>query len=449
MLLQCKKSPPPKQYRPLLTIRAVSHSSDMAYGEILDKYRPDLRPFEDVYRRLHSSPELSGQEEQTAAVAAEFLTDLGYEVHTHIGGYGVAGVLRNGPGPTVLVRADMDGLPVEEKTGLPYASKKRVKDVRDGLVKHVMHACGHDTHVTTLAAAATLLHSARSHWSGTLVCIFQPAEEHLDGAKAMILDGLYEKVPKPDYVLAQHVMRMRTGSVGICAGPMLTASDALDVRIFGKGGHGSAPHVCIDPVLIGASIVTRLQSIVSREVIPGQLAVVTCGSIHAGNAANVIPDHLDLQLSIRTYNPIIRERVLAAVHRIIEAECEAAGTKEKPVIKTVSSAPATVNDEDMVKILRTTFYSYFKEDLIEAKPATASEDFSLLATEVGAPYVMWGFGGTDAKTWDDAVAKGTVDKLPSNHSPYFAPVIEPTLRTGVDAMALAALTFLRGKTSSQ
>lgn len=420
-----------------------SESLDITlFGAIIGKHRPDLKPFEDIYRRLHSSPELSGQEEQTAATAAEYLKKLGYEVHTHIGGYGVAGVLRNGRGSTVLLRADMDALPVEEKTGLDYASKKTVKDVEDGVNKPVMHACGHDTHVTTLMAAAELLNSAREYWSGTLVCVFQPSEEHLDGAKAMIQDGLYQKVPKPDWVLAQHVTRMRAGTVGLRVGALLTAADALDVRIFGRGGHGSAPHTCIDPIVMGASIVTRLQSIVSREVTPGQLAVVTCGSIQAGNAANVIPDHLDLKLSVRTYDPNIRDRVLAAINRIIEAECHAAGAVEKPVIKTVSSTPATFNDEKMVETLKTTFGSYFKENLVEADSTTASEDFSLLATAVGAPYVMWGFGGTDAQTWDDAVANGTVNELPSNHSPYFAPVIEPTLRTGVDAMALGALTFL-------
>lgn len=409
---------------------------------ILDEYRPALGPFEETYRQLHKSPELSGLEAQTAATAAQCLRDVGYEVHTHIGGHGVAGVLRNGPGPTILVRADMDALPVEEKTGLDYASRKTMKDSEDGVEKPVMHACGHDTHVTTLMAAATLLHSAREHWRGTLVCVFQPAEEALNGAKAMLRGGLYERVPKPDVVLAQHVSNMRSGWVGLRAGPVLTAADALDVRVLGRGGHGSAPHLCIDPVIIGASIVTRLQSIVSRGVTPGQMAVVTCGSIQAGHVANVIPDHLDLKLSVRTFDPATRDHVLAAIRRIIEAECTAGGCVEKPAITTISSAPATINDGNVVQSLQETFGSYFRDDLVEANPVTASEDFSCLATAVGAPYVMWFFGGTDSRTWDDAVARGTVDELPSNHSPYFAPVIEPTLRTGVDAMALAVLTFL-------
>lgn len=411
---------------------------------ILDQFRPDLKPFEAFYRQLHSSPELSGQEEQTASYAAEYLKNLDFEVHTNIGGYGVAGVLPNGEGPTVLLRADMDALPVQEKTGLSYASKKTTRSP-DGVETPVMHACGHDFHVTTLVAAAMLLHSAKQHWSGTLICIFQPAEESLCGAKGMVDDGLYDKIPKPDVVLAQHVMRMKAGTVNVRADRLLTAADTFDVRIFGRGGHGSAPHTCIDPILIGSSIVTRLQGIVSREVTPGELAVVSCGSIQSGQTANVIPDYLDLKLGVRTYDAKIREHVVAAIRRIIEAECEASGAVEKPSIKSTWSTPATINDGAMAESLKKTFGAYFKENLVDMEPAAASEDFSQLATAVGAPYVMWIFGGLDEKTWDEAVSKGTLNELPGNHSPFFAPVIEPTLKTGVDAMALGALTFLKLK----
>ncbi|KAJ5773048.1 Amidohydrolase [Penicillium paradoxum] len=411
-------------------------------GEIISRHRPDLKPFEDVYRHLHTEPELSGQEEQTAKIASDHLKAAGFEVHTKIGGHGVAGILRNGNGPTILLRADMDALPVEEQTGLPYASTKHVKDV-DGSKKPVMHACGHDSHVATLMAAATLLQSARKHWSGTLICIFQPAEEHLNGAQAMLNDGLYDRIPKPDVVLAQHVTRMRAGTINLRAGPFLTAADSFDVRVFGRGGHGSAPHTTIDPIVIGASIVTRLQTIVSREVTPGKLAVVTCGSIHAGSSPNIIPAYLDLQLNVRTYDENLRKRICASIHRIIEAECKAAGAVQKPEIKLVSSSPSTINDGRTIDALRETFQPYFGDDLVDMEPPTASEDFSLLATAAGAPYVIWMFGGTDSQTWEDAVAKGTVDELPSNHSPFFAPVIQPTLRTGVDAIALGALTFLK------
>ncbi|KAF7595086.1 hypothetical protein BBP40_007290 [Aspergillus hancockii] len=411
---------------------------------IINGFRPNLESFEDLYRHLHSSPELSFQEEKTSALVVKHLNKLGFEVHTHIGGYGVAGVLRNGDGPTILLRADMDALPLEEKTGLPYASRKIVK-AKDGADKPVMHACGHDTHVTSLMAGAELLHAARAHWSGTLICIFQPAEEVLSGAKAMVEDGLYKKIPKPDVVLSQHVMRLKTGTVSIRSGRLLTAADAFDVRIYGRGGHGSAPHTCVDPIVIGATIITRLQTIVSREVAPGEMAVVSCGSIQAGHAANIIPDQLDLKLSVRTYDPKVRERVIASIRRIIEAECQAAGAVDKPLVEHTLSAPATVNDEATVEALRKTFGSYFRENLVDSEPASASEDFSLLATAVGAPYVMWTYGGVDPKTWDDAVEQDAIHQLPNNHSPFFAPVIEPTLCTAIDAIALGALTFLKRK----
>ncbi|KAL6233091.1 hypothetical protein BDW75DRAFT_232254 [Aspergillus navahoensis] len=412
-----------------------------ALHDIVNKYRPDLEPYESIYRKLHSAPELSGQEEQTSLLVANHLQRLGYEVHTHIGGYGVAGVLQNRPGPTVLLRADMDALPLEEKTGLSYASHQSVKN-KTGAKVPVMHACGHDTHVTGLMGSAELLYAARGHWSGTLVLIFQPSEEELSGAQAMLDDGLYDRVPKPDLVLAQHVMRMKAGTVGIRAGRLLTASDAFDVRIFGRGGHGSSPHTCIDPIVIGASVITRLQTIVSREITPGELAIVTCGSIQAGYAPNIIPDECNLQLSVRSYDPKVREQLTTSIKRIIEAECEASGAPKKPEIKHIFTAPATINDEATVKTLLKTFGSYFGDKLVEVEPAAASEDFSLLATAVGAPYVMWGFGGIDEETWDDAARRGKVDELPGNHSSFFAPAIEPTIVTAVDALAVGALTFL-------
>ncbi|KAL5332259.1 hypothetical protein BJX70DRAFT_384672 [Aspergillus crustosus] len=411
---------------------------------IINKYRPDLGPYETLYRDLHNSPELSGQEEETSLLVVNHLKRLGYEVHDRIGGHGVAAILRNGSGPTVLLRADMDALPMEEKTGLPYASSKTVKN-KEGKTVPTMHACGHDTHVTGLLGSAELLYSAREHWAGTLILIFQPAEEELSGAQAMLDDGLYEKVPKPDVVLAQHVMRMKTGTVSVRPGRLLTATDAFDVRIFGRGGHGSAPQTCIDPIVTGAAIVTRLQSVVSREITPGELAIVTCGSIQAGHAPNIIPDQLDLKLSVRSYDPKVRLRLNAAIKRIIEAECEAAGTTAKPLITRTFTAPETYNDAETVKLLKKTFGAHFGDNLVETDPATASEDFSLLARAVGAPYVMWLFGGTDEKTWEDAVARDAVNELPSNHSPFFAPVIEPTLVTAVDAMTIGALTFLEVK----
>lgn len=341
----------------------------------------------------------------------------------------------------------MDALPLEEKTGLSYASKKTVRG-QDGVEKPVTHACGHDYHVTCLIAAAMLLHSAKDSWSGTLVCVFQPAEEQLCGAKGMVDDGLYTKVPKPDIVLAQHVLPMKAGAVNVRAGRLLTAADAFDVRVFGRGGHGSAPHTCIDPILIGASIITRLQGIVSREVCPGEMAVVSCGSIQSGHTANVIPDYCDLKLNVRTYDEGTRKRVCAAIKRIIEAECTASGAVEKPSIKCIYSTPATINDDKTAATLKGTFEPYFKENIVDMGPLSASEDFTHLAIAAGVPYAMWTFGGVDEKTWDDAVANGTLNELPGNHSPFFAPAIEPTLKTGIDAMALAGLTFLKVKEGS-
>lgn len=417
-------------------------ASDHSLKAILDKFRPDVKVFEGIYRQLHNSPELSGQEKETSELVANHLKKYDFAVHTHIGGYGVAGVLRNGNGPTVLLRADMDALPVHEKTGLPYASHKTVKD-QDGVERPVMHACGHDFHVVGLMGCAQLLHAARQHWSGTLICVFQPAEEQLSGAQAMVDDGLFEKIPTPSVVLAQHVMRQRSGTVTVRPGRLLTAADAFDVRIYGRGGHGSAPHTTIDPIVIGASVVTRLQSVVSREVIPGELAVVTCGSIQAGSTPNIIPSHLDLKIGVRTYDPKVREVVNSAIKRIIEAECEAGGAVKKPSIQCTHSAPATINDDELAKQLQATFGAYFEDNLVDDEPAAASEDFSILARAVGAPYVMWTFGGVDPKTWDNAVARGTVDQLPGNHSPFFAPVIEPTVQVAVDAMSVGALTFLK------
>lgn len=411
---------------------------------LIDKYRPDLKPFEAFCRHLHSFPELSGQEDRTAATAAEYLTTSDFDVHRHIGGHGVAGVLHNGDGPTVLLRADMDALPMKEGTGLPYASRRVMKD-RRGVEKPVAHSCGHDVHVTAMVAAASLLHSAREHWSGTVVCVFQPAEEELSGAQAMVDDGLYEKVPKPDVVLAQHVLKMKAGTVSVKSGRLLTAADAFDVRIYGRGGHGSAPETTIDPILMGASIVMRLQGIVSREVTPSEMAVISCGSIQSGSTANIIPSELDLKIGVRTFDAKVRERVITSMKRVIEAECQASGAVEKPRIECPLSAPATLNDGAMAQRLNSMFGSFFRENLVKPEPTAASEDFTHLATAVGAPYVMWTFGGLNEKVWDDAVANGTLNELPGNHSPFFAPVIEPTLRTGVDAMALGALTFLNRK----
>lgn len=409
---------------------------------IIESHRPDLENYERVYREIHASPELSGQEKQISTTVENHLRDLGFEVHARIGGYGVVGILNNGSGATILLRADMDALPMKEKTGLPYASQRVAKD-EDGNERPVAHACGHDFHVVSLMASAALMCSARHEWSGSLVCVFQPAEETLSGAQAMIDDGLFDKIPKPDLVLAQHVMRMRAGQVSVRSGRLLTAEDSFEVRIAGQGGHASSPDVCIDPVVIGAAIVLRLQTIASREVNPHDLAIVSCGSINAGYNANIIPDKCIIRIDVRTYDPKTRKRVIESIERIVKAECLASGVTEKPTICSLTSAPATVNDEEVATALGKVFGSYFQGDFVEGEPATASEDFSLLATAANAPYAMWTFGGIDERTWDEAVQTDTIHKLGGNHSPYFAPVLEPTLKTGVDAMSVSALHFLQ------
>lgn len=409
---------------------------------LVDSYRPNLDPYEQIYREIHETPELGFQESHTASLAAEHLRRLGFTVETKLGIHGVAGVLRNGSGRTILLRADMDALPVEEQTELPYASKARAVD-EDGMEKPVMHACGHDMHVSCLMGAAELLSAAKKEWSGTLICLFQPDEERGEGAKAMLKDGLYDRVPRPDYVLGQHVTSTKTGVVAIRAGVFMAARDSFKVTIFGVGGHGSQPQDCVDPVVIAAYIITRLQTIVSRGIAPMDVAAVTCASIHGGDTDNVIPDRLELKVDVRTFDPTVREKVMAAVKRIINAECEAAGVLKSPLIEATRTFPLTVNDPSLVESLRSTFKASFgEENTWEAGQSAASENFSDLATPIHAPYVFWYLGGTDAKTWDDAVKLKKPELIMHNHSPFYAPVIQPTLRTGVDALSLAALTFM-------
>ncbi|MCJ1307930.1 hypothetical protein MMC25_001578 [Agyrium rufum] len=420
------------------------------YSAIISQYRPNLTPYEEVYKVIHADPELSLCESSTAAIAVEHLRKHGYTVHTSIGGHGVIGILKNGPGRSVLLRADIDALPVREKTGLPYASTKTMAD-HEGKMQPVMHACGHDVHVSTLMAVAELMAAAKGEWSGTLVCLFQPDEETIGGAQAMVDDGLYDRFDfqLPDIVLGQHVNPLRAGSVIVTKGPFLSAVNTLAVRVYGKGGHGSRPETCIDPILIASSIVVRLQSVVSREIAPTDVAVVTVGAIHAGEAANVIPDFADMKLTVRTFVPEVREKVLAAIERIIMAESDASHAPQKPTITTLDSAPPTTNDPKLATGLLHLFDGYFKENATEGTMNSASEDFSNLATSRDIPYLFWSFGGCDPEKWDDAEKNNKLDDIPVNHSALFAPVIQPTIKTGVDAFALAALSYLDKRTEIQ
>jgi amidohydrolase len=400
----------------------------------------------EVYRDLHAHPELSLQETRTAGIVAEYLDAFGYEVTEKVGGTGVVGVLRNGTGPTALLRADMDALPVEEQTGLPYASTARATD-HTGHEVPVMHACGHDVHVACLLGAAHTLVSDTSRWRGTLVLAFQPAEELGRGAQAMVDDGLYDRFGTPDVVLGQHVAPLPAGMIGLRAGPSFAGADTLQVIMHGRGAHGSRPEVSVDPVVMAAATVMRLQTIVSREVAGADTAVLTIGALRAGTKENIIPDDAELLLSIRTFEPHVRETVLAAVERIVNGEAAAAGAPKPPEISNTMSFPAVVNDPDAVARTRLAFEDEFGvELLVDPGPVTGSEDVGILASAAPAPCVFWLLGGADPKPFagatDIASLQRIVEGLPSNHSPLFAPVIEPTLQIGVTALVRATQTWL-------
>jgi hippurate hydrolase len=405
----------------------------------LEKLLPEL---ESVYKDIHSHPELSMQENRTAGIAADYLGKAGYEVTTGVGKTGVVGLLRNGNGPTVMLRADMDALPVKEATGLPYASNVTATDA-DGKTVPVMHACGHDMHVTWLIGAATGLAGHRDAWSGTLMPVFQPAEETAAGAQAMIDDKLFERFPKPDVVLGQHVMVGLAGVLSSRAGAVTSAGDSLQVRMFGRGAHGSMPQASIDPVVMSASTVLRLQTIVSRELAPNEAAVVTVGSLQAGTKENVIPDEAVIKLNVRTFDEGVRKRVLAAIERIVNAEAEASGAPKKPEITTLDRYSLVKNDPEAVKRVGDAFRRHFSPDRVQStEPTSASEDFGSFGAEWGAPSVFWFVGGTDPDTYAKAKSEGKLGELPTNHNPRFAPVIHPTLETGVQALIAAAGAWL-------
>lgn len=406
----------------------------------LASMRQSLR---ETYVDLHSNPELSFQEHRTASLAAERLAALGYVVHSGIGGTGVAGALVNGDGPCILLRADMDALPVTEDTGLPYASTVRATTA-DGDESGVMHACGHDVHVTALLGAAELLARGRSAWSGTLVVVFQPAEELGRGARAMIDDGLYDLVPRPDIVLGQHVAPVPAGILGVHGGAAFAGNDVLDIRLVGRGGHGSRPETTVDPVVMAAATVLRLQTIVSREVAATDSAVVTVGTLQAGSKDNIIPDEARLGVNVRSFDEAVRSQVLAAVERIVQGEAVAAGAPQPPEVTTRDAFPPVINDPAEAERTRGALAAHFgAERVIDPGPVSGSEDVGALATAVGVPIVYWLLGGWDPAAYQAAEQAGTTDQdIPSNHSARFAPVPHPTLETGAEALVVAALDRL-------
>jgi hippurate hydrolase len=404
----------------------------------IDALLPEM---EGIYQDLHRHPELSMQETRTAGIAADYLAAHGFEVTRGVGGTGVVGVLLNGPGPTVMLRADMDALPVAEATGLPYASKVKAKD-EDGIEVGVSHVCGHDLHVTWLMGAARLLSEHRAAWKGTVLAVFQPGEEVGRGARNMMDDGMAERFPKPDVILGQHVMVGEAGTVGYRSGTILSAGDSMKIQLFGRGAHGSMPQTSIDPVVMAASTVLRLQTIVSREIGPLDSAVVTVGALQAGTKENIIPDDATLKLNIRTYDEGVREHVLSAVRRICCAECAASNAPRDPEFTALNSYPLTENDAAATARVAAAFRALLGERAYETAPASASEDFSVFGRRWGVPYVFWIVGGTDAQIYREAKAKRQINAIPANHSPLYAPTLHPTLKTGLQAMLTAASAWL-------
>ena len=396
----------------------------------------------DFYRDLHQHPELSLHEFRTAELVTQALRPLGLEVTDRVGGTGVAGLMRNGDGPVVMLRADFDALPVQEATGLPYASTVLATGP-DGDEVPVMHACGHDMHATCLLGAAALLARTRDTWSGTLLVVFQPAEELARGARDMVDDGLFQRFPAPDIVLGQHVGPLPAGVIGYARGPVMAASDSAQVILYGRGGHGSRPEATVDPVLMAANVVTRLQGIVAREVSPAETAVVTVGRLQAGTKDNIIPDTAELGINVRTYSPAVRDLVRTAIERHVNAEAAASAAPRPPDITWVNSAPLLVSDPAATQATMAAFGGHFGDVRLMPLPlVTASEDVGNFGAAAGAPTVFWFWGGPDTQTVLTAMAEGRLDALPGNHSPHFAPVIEPTLTTGIQALTVAARTWL-------
>ncbi|WP_216936793.1 MULTISPECIES: amidohydrolase [unclassified Acinetobacter] len=408
-------------------------------NQLIQKIDSLLPKIESLYKDFHQHPELSMQEIRTAKIAAEHLKKINFEVTEHVGVTGVVGIIQNGDGPTVMLRADMDALPMEEKTGLAYASQVRGETL-EGVKTSISHMCGHDLHVAWLMGVSEILATNLSNWKGTLMVVFQPGEEIAKGALAMIKD-MENKFPIPDIILGQHVMVGEAGSIGYKAGPILTAGDSLHITFHGKGAHGSMPQNSIDPVMIAAYSAVRLQSIVSREIAPLDSSVLTIGSIQAGTKENIIPDEAVLKLNMRSYKDSVREKMLQSVKRICSCESRASGAKD-PDIKFIDSYPVTNNDYRATQKLAESFVKYFEDRCFETEPATASEDFSYFGRIWNVPYVFWFVGSTHKLEWEVAIKNNNVESIPANHSSQFKIELEPTIKAGLEAMLVATKTWL-------
>ncbi|MFQ5564128.1 MAG: amidohydrolase [Parvularculaceae bacterium] len=394
-----------------------------------------------LFKHFHENPELSHREFKTAARLAAEISALGYDVTEGVGGTGIVAVMKNGDGPTVMIRADMDGLPVKEDNSLAYKSVATQEDI-DGLVKPVMHACGHDVHVTSLVGTARQMAARMDQWSGTLVLIGQPAEERISGARAMLEDGLYKRFPKPDYALAFHVSAQQpTGTIKVPLGIRASSSDSVDIIVHGVGAHGASPHKGVDPVLVAAQIVVSLQSIVSRTIAPQEAGVITVGAIHGGTKHNIIGDRVEMQLTVRSNNPEVREKLLDSIDRVVRGAAISMGVPKDKMPEVIRSktetTPPTINDRATAERVRAVFTENFGPDVLWEKPreGMGAEDFAYFVTpESGVKGVYFNVGGTKPKEVDDA---------PSHHSPLFKIEPEPSIKTGVEAMTLAAMALLR------
>ena len=417
-------------------------------NEIKTRAGQEYATLEQLYKHLHRNPELSFHEEKTAARMAQELNNAGYAVTPGVGKYGVVGVLKNGAGPTVLIRTDLDALPVTENTGVEYASKVRVHDEQNNEVG-VMHACGHDIHMTTFIGAARLLSQLKNQWRGTLVFLGQPAEERGGGARAVLRDGLFTKFPKPDYCVAWHVAsELPAGTVGFCEGYALANVNSVDLTIRGVGGHGAYPHTTKDPVVIAAQTIMALQTIVSREMKPIDPAVVTVGSIHGGTKHNIISDEVQLQLTVRSYSDHAREQTLKSIERICRGVAIAAGVPENrmPIVKVADEfTPSTYNDPALIKKMTASMQAILGADKVVAKePVMGGEDFGEYGrTAEKIPIAILWLGTVAPERVQESLRTG--QGLPSLHSSQFAPLPEPTIKTGVIAMVAAVLDLLNGK----
>ena len=430
---------------PMIALLSVNIPADNWSKLLKQNLDSEVPALANLYKDLHQSGELSLMEKETSTKLAGYLKDLNFEVTENVGGYGVVGVLKNGNGPTILLRTDLDALPMPEKTDLPYASKVITKN-QNGDEVNVMHSCGHDMHMTVWAGTAKMLVKLKDHWKGTLLFIGQPAEEIGQGSYNMLNDGLYERFPVPDYALGLHMNpELPVGTVGLKSGYTMASVDAVDIEIFGQGGHGAAPHMTIDPVVLASMMVMEFQTIVSRNINPLESAVVTVGSIKGGTVHNIIPDKVTLQLTIRTYKDEVRDQVMEGLERISKGTAIAAGLSEDKYPKITirpNYTPANYNDPILTNMLQSSFTSSIGQDnILETDPVMIGEDFSRYGnTEHNVKAVLYWLGSSNPERLKKFANEG--QKIPGLHSPYFEIDIEPAISTGVTAMSSAVIDIM-------